>query len=226
MPLACAIEMLSTLSMIQDDMPCLDNNDLQRGNPSNHKVFGEVTTILACQALHCLAIEQIAMMKAENISPDCLLQAIVEMSSAVGSAGLAAGQIMDIKTKGKQVSLSELDFIHRHKSGKLIEASISSGIIIGAGNDAEIRRMRNYGKCVRMAYQLWNDIVDVTGSPQTREKPGTDMLRDKAPYLVGIDGSKKYAKELLVEAKQELAYFDPARAAPLDHLVNFISNNN
>ena len=89
-------------------------------------------------------------------------------------------------------------------------------------------RMRNYGKCVGMAYQLWNDIVDVTGSPQTREKPGREMLRDKATYpkLVGIDGSKKYAKELLAEAKQELAYFDPARAAPLDHLVNFIGNNN
>ncbi|KAK9214298.1 hypothetical protein WN944_006286 [Citrus x changshan-huyou] len=164
MALACAIEMLSTLSMIQDDMPCLDNNNLRRGNPSNHKVFGEATTILACQALHCLAIEQIAMMKAENVSPDRLLQAIVEMSSAVGSEGLAAGQIMDIKTEGKQ----------------------------------------------------------------TREKPGREMLRDKATYpkLVGIDGSKKYAKELLAEAKQELAYFDPARAAPLDHLVNFIGNNN
>ena len=120
MALACAIEMLSTLSMIQDDMPCLDNNNLRRGNPSNHKVFGEATTILACQALHCLAIEQIAMMKAENVSPDRLLQAIVEMSSAVGSEGLAAGQIMDIKTEGKQVSLSELDSFIDTNLGNLL----------------------------------------------------------------------------------------------------------
>ncbi|KAL9448385.1 hypothetical protein AB3S75_015796 [Citrus x aurantiifolia] len=122
-------------------------------------------------------------MKAKNVSPDYLLQAIVKMSSAVGSAGLAAGQIMDIKTEGKQVSLSELDFIHRHKSRKFAETSISSGIIIGGGNEEEIKRMRNYGKCVGMAYQLWNDIVDVIGSPQTREKPGIDMLRDKVPYV-------------------------------------------
>ncbi|KAH9685471.1 Heterodimeric geranylgeranyl pyrophosphate synthase large subunit 1 [Citrus sinensis] len=224
MSLACAIEMLSTMGTIQDDLPCFDNDDLRRGKPSNHKVFGEATTILACQALHCLAVEQIAMMKTKNVSPDRLLRAIVEMSSAIGSEGLAAGQIMDISSEGKDVSLSELNFIHRHKSEKFVEASIVSGVIIGGGNEEEIERMRNYGKCVGMAYQLWNDIVDVIGSPETKETTGRDMLRGKATYpkLVGIDESKNYAKELLAKAKQELAYFDPAKAAPLDHLVNFM----
>ncbi|KAK9214302.1 hypothetical protein WN944_006290 [Citrus x changshan-huyou] len=224
MSLACAIEMLSVMGMIQDDLPCLDNDDFRRGKPSNHKVFGEATTLLACQALFCLAIEQIAMIKAKNVSPDRILRAIVEITSAFGSQGLAAGQIMDMTSEGKEVSLSELDFIHRHKAGKSVEASIVIGVIIGGGNEEEIGRMRNFGKCVGMAYQLWNDIVDVIGSPDTREKTGRDMLRDKATYpkFLGIDGSKKQAKELIAEAKQELAYFDPTRAAPLDHLINFI----
>lgn len=224
MSMACAIEMLVTMAVIQDDLPCLDNDDFRRGKPSNHKVFGEATAILACQALHCLAIERITMIKAENVSPERLLRAMVEINSAVGTEGLAAGQIMDMKSEGKEVSLSELNFIHRHKTEKFIEASIVSGVIIGGGNEQEIERMRNFGKCVGMAYQLWNDIVDVIGSLHSKETTGRDVLRDKATYpkLVGMDESKKYTKELLAKAKQELAHFDPARAAPLAQLVNFI----
>ncbi|GAY69583.1 hypothetical protein CUMW_289480 [Citrus unshiu] len=176
-------------------------------------------------------MQHISMIKAKKVSPDRLLRAMVEINSAVGSEGIAAGQIMDINSEGKEVSLSELNFIHRHKTGKFIEASIVSGVIIGGGNEEETERMRHFGKCVGMAYQLWNDIVDVIGSPEMREKTGRDMTRDKATYpkLVGVDGSKKHAKELIAEAKQELAYFDPSRAAPPDHLVNFIvsfGNNN
>lgn len=222
--IASAIEMLSTVGMIQDDLPCFDNDDFRRGKPANHKVFGEATTILACQALHCIGMEHIAMLKAKNISSDRLLRAMVEMSSAIGSEGLAAGQIMDISSEGKEISLSELNFIHRHKSEKFVEASIVTGVIIGGGNEEEIERMRNYGKCVGMAYQLWNDIVDVIGSPESKETTGKDMMRDKATYpkLVGMDESKRYARELLAKAKQELAHFDPVRAIPLHHLVEFM----
>ncbi|KAK9217746.1 hypothetical protein WN943_006374 [Citrus x changshan-huyou] len=190
-----------------------------------------VAMSMACAIELLVTMAHISMIKAKKVSPDRLLRAMVEINSAVGSEGIAAGQIMDINSEGKEVSLSELNFIHRHKTGKFIEASIVSGVIIGGGNEEETERMRHFGKCVGMAYQLWNDIVDVIGSPEMREKTGRDMTRDKATYpkLVGVDGSKKHAKELIAEAKQELAYFDPSRAAPPDHLVNFIvsfGNNN
>ncbi|KAJ4706915.1 Geranylgeranyl pyrophosphate synthase [Melia azedarach] len=225
MPLACAAEMLVTMAVIQDDLPCLDNDDFRRGKPANHKVFGEATAVLACQALLCLAIEHLAT-KTKVVSTERLLRAIVEICSAAGPEGAAAGQMMDINSEGKEVSLSELESIHRHKCGKFIEASIVSGVLVGGGNEEELQRLRKYGRCVGLAYQVWDDIIDTTGSPvqDMGKKPGRDLLRDKATYpkIMGIDEAKNYARELVAEANKELAYFDSSKVAPLHHMANFI----
>ncbi|KAJ4706912.1 Geranylgeranyl pyrophosphate synthase [Melia azedarach] len=223
MPLACAGEMLVTMAVIQDDLPCLDNDDFRRGKPANHMVFGEATAILACQALFCQAIEHLAI-KTKVVSPERLLRVIVEICSAAGSEGVAAGQMMDITSEGKEVSLTELEFIHRHKCGKSIEASVATGSLVGGGNEEDIERLRKYGKYLGLAYQVWDDIIDATGSAEMGKKPGRDLQRDKATYpkLMGIDEAKNYAKGLVAEAHKELAYFDSSKAAPLYHMANFI----
>ncbi|KAJ4706911.1 Geranylgeranyl pyrophosphate synthase [Melia azedarach] len=223
MPMACAVEMLMTIGVMLDDLPCFDNDDFRRGKPASHKVFGEAITLVASQALFSLAIEHLAA-KTKVVSPERLLRAIVEICSSAGSEGAAAGQMMDINSEGKEVSMSELEFIHRHKSGKCVEASVVSGVLVGGGNEEEIERLRKYGKCVGLAFQVWDDVIDVTGSPEMGKKPGRDLLRDKATYpkFMGINEAKNYARELVAEGQKELAYFDSSKAAPLYHMANFI----
>ncbi|KAJ0049357.1 hypothetical protein Pint_16617 [Pistacia integerrima] len=175
-----------------------------------------ITTSAGSHGLFCLAIEHFAN-KTENISPDRKLRAIVEICSAFGSKGALAGQITDLNSEGKEVNLSELEFIHRNKSGKFGEASTVCGAILGGGNEDEIARLRNYGMCVGLAYQVMDDILDAT-------EGGRDLLRDKATYpkLIGVDESMKYARELVAQAIKELEYFDSVRAAPLYQMANFI----
>ncbi|KAJ4706909.1 Geranylgeranyl pyrophosphate synthase [Melia azedarach] len=224
MATACAVEILFTVGEIVDDLPCLDNDDLRRGKPANHNVFGEGTTVLASQGLIYFAIEHI-LTKTKHVSPDRLNRVIVEICSALGSEGIAAGQIMDITSEGKEVSLSDLELIHRHKTGKLIEASVVCGALVGGGTEEEIERLRKYGKYVGVAHQVWDDILDVSGNTEELgKKVGRDLERDKATYpkLMGLEGAKNHAKELEAQAFKELAYFDSPKADPLYRIANFV----
>ncbi|XP_031260302.1 geranylgeranyl pyrophosphate synthase, chloroplastic-like [Pistacia vera] len=226
MPIACALEMIHTMSLIHDDLPCMDNDDLRRGKPTNHIVFGEDTAILAGDALLTLAFEHVAA-KTFNVSPDRVVQAIAELGSAVGSKGLVAGQIVDIDSEGKNVSLAELEYIHVHKTAKLLEASVVCGAIMGGGNMIDIERVRNYARCIGLLFQVVDDILDVTkSSAELGKTAGKDLVSDKATYpkLMGIDNAKKLATELVAQAIEELAYFEDARAAPLYHLANYIAS--
>nr|QWY12647.1 geranylgeranyl pyrophosphate synthase, chloroplastic [Pistacia terebinthus subsp. palaestina] len=225
MPMACALEMMVASAVILDDLPCTDNDDLRRGKPANHKVFGEGISVLASQALSFLAIEHFETKTKGEISSDRLVRAVVELCSALGSKGAVAGQVADINSEGKEVSLSELEFIHRNKTGKIVETSVVCGVLVGGGNDVEIEMIRKYGKCMGLAYQVWDDILDETGNTEELgKKAGKDLVRNKATYpkLMGVDESKKYARELVVEAKEELSYFDSTMAAPLYHIANFV----
>ncbi|KAL5810055.1 hypothetical protein ACOSQ4_026623 [Xanthoceras sorbifolium] len=227
MAMACAIEMVNTVGLVLDDLPCMDNDDLRRGKAASHKVFGEATTILACNALMCLAADHLITKTNGVVSPDHMFPAIVEMYSAFGSKGCTAGQIADMDSEGKELSLSELEFIHSHKTGRLIEAAAVCGVLIGGGNEVEVERVRRYGKNVGLAFQVWDDILDETGSTEKLgKKVGRDLLRNKATYpkLIGMDESKKFARELVAQAHEELAYFDSTKAAPMYHLANFVVN--
>ncbi|ESR43846.1 hypothetical protein CICLE_v10013791mg [Citrus x clementina] len=185
MPLACAMEILITTADSLDDLPCLDNVDSRRGKPANHKVFSEATSVLACQALLSFAIDLIAT-RTKNVSPGHLLRVIA-----------------DICFKGKEVSLSEVESVHRKKCDKILEKSDEGGALFEGGMKKRLR-----------GHTMWDDTSDM-------EKDSRD---DKATYVnvVGMDGAKKYAMDLVVEANQELAYFDSTRAAPSCHMANIV----
>lgn len=226
MPVACAIEMIKTVSLIQDDLPCMDDDETRRGMPANHKVFGEDTAILCGDSLICLAFQHIAD-KTTNVSPRRMLQAISELGSASGSKGLSGGQFLDLNSEGKMVTLSELEYIHTHKTAKLVEASAVCGAIMGGGSENEVERLRKYGRFIGLMYQVVDDILGVTKSSEELGKTaGKDLLCDKATYpkLIGVDGAKKFASELLDKALVELSYFDAEKAAPLYHLANYFAN--
>ncbi|KAK3218489.1 hypothetical protein Dsin_012459 [Dipteronia sinensis] len=225
MPMACALEMIHTMSLIHDDLPCMDDDDLRRGKPTNHKTFGEDTAILAGDALLSLAFEHVAA-KTRNVSAERVVRAIAEMSSAVGSQGLVAGQIVDLASEGKDVSLSDLEYIHVHKTAKLLEAAVVCGAVMGGGDVIEIEKVRKYARCIGLLFQVVDDILDVTKSSKELGKTaGKDLVSDKATYpkLMGIENAKKFAGKLLGQAIQELDYFEADRAAPLYHLAIYIA---
>nr|XP_043608550.1 geranylgeranyl pyrophosphate synthase 7, chloroplastic-like [Erigeron canadensis] len=216
MPMASALEMVHTMSLMHDDLPCLDNDDLRRGKPTNHKIFGDGTTILAGDAMLSLAFEHLAT-KTTGVEPVKVIQAISELGSAVGSVGLIAGQIVDLHSEGKQgITLDELEYIHVRKTGMLIEASVVGGAILGGGTALQVERMRRYARCIGLLFQVVDDILDVD----------TDLLLDKSTYpkLMGLEGAKEYARELLEKALAELDFFNTDRAAPLYHMARYIAH--
>ncbi|KVI03169.1 geranylgeranyl pyrophosphate synthase 7, chloroplastic-like [Cynara cardunculus var. scolymus] len=226
MAMASAVEMVHTMSLIHDDLPCMDNDDLRRGKPTNHKVYGEETAVLAGDALLSLAFEHLAT-RTVGVGPGRVVQAIGELGSAVGSLGLVAGQIVDLCSEGKKdVDLSQLEYIHIHKTAKLLEAAVVGGAVLGGGNSGEVERVRKYARCIGLLFQVVDDILDVTKSSEELGKTaGKDLLRDKATYpkLMGLERAKEFAGELLGNAVDELAYFDAGKAAPLYHLAHYIA---
>lgn len=226
MPMACALEMVHTMSLIHDDLPCMDNDDLRRGKPTNHKVYGEETAILAGDALLSLAFEHVAD-ATTKVAPGRVVRAIAELGSAIGGNGLVAGQIVDICSEGKETNLKELEYIHVHKTSKLLEAAVVCGAIMGGGNVIEVERLRKYARCIGLLFQVVDDILDVTKSSEELGKTaGKDLATDKATYpkLMGINRAKKFVGELVAQAEQELSYFSSARAAPLYHLAHYIAH--
>ncbi|KAM2079742.1 hypothetical protein ACFX1R_027217 [Malus domestica] len=226
LPTACAFEMIHACSLIQDDLPCMDNADLRRGKPTSHKVFGEDAAVLAGDALLALAFEHIAAKTTKAVSPERVVRAIAEIGSAVGSLGVVTGQMMDIQSEGKEVTLRELEYIHAHKTARLFEATAVCGALMGGGNDIEVERLRKYAGSIGLLYQVVDDILDVTKSSEEMGKTaGKDLVSDKATYpkLMGIEGAKDFAAKLKTQALEELAHFDAARAAPLYCFANFVA---
>ncbi|KAG9138471.1 hypothetical protein Leryth_012763 [Lithospermum erythrorhizon] len=201
-PMACAVEMVHTMSLIHDDLPCMDDDDLRRGKPTNHKAFGEDTAVLAGDALLSLAFEHVAV-KTTNVAAHRVVRAIAELGSAVGSEGLVAGQVEDLSSEGKQVSLDELEYIHVHKTAKLLEAAVVCGAIMGGANGIDVERVRSYARCIGLLFQVVDDILDVTKTSQELGKTaGKDLATDKATYpkLMGLDKAKEFADELLAKS--------------------------
>jgi geranylgeranyl diphosphate synthase, type II len=226
MPSACAVEMMHTMSLIHDDLPFMDNDDLRRGKPANHKVFGEDIAVLAGDALLAFAFEHIAT-ATEAVPISRLLRAISVLAKAVGSQGLAAGQVVDICSAGSQeVGLEQLEFIHVHKTAALLEGAVVIGAILGGGSDEEVERLRKFARCIGLLFQVVDDILDVTKSSQALGKTaGKDLAADKVTYpkLLGLEKSREFAKELNQQAREQLLCFDPNKAAPLISLANYIA---
>ncbi|KAK7386517.1 hypothetical protein VNO78_26797 [Psophocarpus tetragonolobus] len=226
MPAACAIEMIHTMSLIHDDLPCMDNDNLRRGMPTNHMVFGEDVAVLAGDALLAFAFEHIAVSTA-GVSPALIVRAIGELARSIGAEGLVAGQVVDINSEGlEDVGLERLEFIHLHKTASLLEGAVVLGAILGGGRDEEVEKLRKFARYIGLLFQVVDDILDVTKSSQELGKTaGKDLVADKVTYpkLLGIDKSKEFASKLNKDAQDQLVGFDPVKAAPLVALANYIA---
>ncbi|VFQ75433.1 unnamed protein product [Cuscuta campestris] len=227
MPAACAVEMVHTMSLIHDDLPCMDNDDLRRGKPTNHKIYGEDVAVLAGDALLALAFEHIAT-ATKGVSPGRILRAIGELANCVGSEGLVAGQVVDLCSQGvSDVGLEQLEFIHLHKTAALLEGSVVLGAILGGGGDEEIEKLRKFARNIGLLFQVVDDVLDVTKSSEELGKTaGKDLVADKVTYpkLIGIEKSKEFAAKLNEEAQSQLTGFDQEKAAPLIALANYIAH--
>nr|QSL83315.1 geranylgeranyl pyrophosphate synthase like 2 chloroplastic [Nigella sativa] len=227
MPAACATEMIHTMSLIHDDLPCMDNDDFRRGKLTNHKVFGEHVAVLAGDALLAFAFEHIAN-STVGVSPLRIVQVVSELAKAIGSEGLVAGQVVDIDSTGaSDVGLEHLEYIHIHKTAVLLESAVVMGAIIGGGSVEEVEKLRKFARCIGLLFQVVDDILDVTMSSEELGKTaGKDLLTDKTTYpkLIGLEKAREFAEKLNREAKEQLSGFDSEKAAPLVHLANYIAS--
>ena len=224
---ACALEMIHAYSLIHDDLPAMDNDELRRGRPTSHIRFDEATAILAGDALLTLAFEVLAGCRPER-GAERQLQVISTIASAAGSRGMIEGQMRDMSAQGKQTDSEALKQIHAFKTGAMIEASVVSGALCGGGTDNQVDALSEYARSIGLAFQVADDILNVEGDPETMGKStGTDRMLKKATYpgLLGLEESKQYAKDLVANALQSLLIFD-TKAAPLYAIAQYIVERN
>lgn len=220
--LGAALEMLHTYSLIHDDLPALDNDDLRRGRPTSHVVFGEAMAILAGDALQTQAYEVLARLRCP---PEARVRIIEEVAHGTGTIdGMIGGQVVDLESEHADPDIHQLEYIHRAKTAALMAASLVSGGLYGGGDHRAIHRLRSFGQQIGLAFQIIDDVLDVTQtSEQLGKTAGKDMAAEKATYpaLFGIEESLKKADELVNGAFAELEPFG-ARAETLKDLARYL----
>ncbi len=224
LPAAAAIEMIHTYSLIHDDLPALDNDDLRRGRATSHRVFGEAMAILAGDALLTHAFEVAASHPHRPGLAARKAQAISLLARAAGVSGMIGGQVMDLEAEGRRYSYGTLLKIHRRKTGALISAAAQIGGIMAGGGAADLRALRAYGDAVGLAFQIVDDILDREGDPDRLGKTvGKDARARKATYpaLIGVEASRRRAEEAVVRAERALRRF-AGRGRALRLLARFI----
>lgn len=225
MATACALEMIHTMSLIHDDLPAMDNDDYRRGKLTNHKVYGDDIAILAGDALLAYAFEYIADQTCD-VPPAQVLKVVAHVGRAVGAAGLVGGQVMDLESEGKpDVTAEMLTFIHTHKTGALLEACVTCGAILAGAGDADLQRLSRYAQNIGLAFQIIDDILDITATQAELGKTaGKDLQAQKATYpsLWGLEASRQEADRLVTEAIAQLDPYGPD-AAPLAAIAHFIT---
>lgn len=223
---ACAVEMIHTYSLVHDDLPCMDDDDLRRGRPTNHKVYGEAIATLAGDGLLTDAFAVLARSGGTAPSPKlalALLETVAELAEAAGSAGMVGGQVIDLLGEGQEIGLGQLEELHSKKTGALFVAAVCGGARLGGATRAQLDALREYAKALGLAFQVIDDLLDVEASTETMGKrTNKDEARGKATYpgLLGIEGSRKLARELVARAHTALAGFGD-RAEPLRMLAAF-----
>lgn len=224
LPVACAIEMIHTYSLIHDDLPLMDNDDYRRGKPSNHKVFGEGVAVLAGDAL---LTEAFSLMSGiiPQISPEKSLAIIHEISTAAGFRGMIGGQVADLKAEGEKVDMETVNYIHSHKTQALITVSIRAGAIIAGTGTDDLNALSEYGKKTGLAFQIADDILDIESCRKILGKDtGSDEELKKATYpaLIGLEESKERMQKLVEDALADIRHFDE-KAEPLRMIARFIA---
>ncbi|MGH7948345.1 MAG: polyprenyl synthetase family protein [Candidatus Binataceae bacterium] len=223
---ACAIEMIHTYSMIHDDLPCMDDDDLRRGRPTNHKVYGEAIATLAGDGLLTDAFKVLArsVNGSRNSRAEVVLQTVAELSEAAGSGGMVEGQSIDLLAEGKPMELAQLEYLHSKKTGALFMVAVRGGARMGGASDAQVEELSAYARAFGLAFQVVDDLLDVESSTeQVGKRTQKDHARGKATYpsLLGVERSHQLAGELVARAHAALASFgDDAQA--LRHLATYV----
>ena len=224
-PAGCALEMIHTYSLIHDDLPAMDNDDLRRGKPTCHKAFGEATAILAGDALLTGAFQILAEYALRRDDQQAVwAQAMAIIAKAAGHEGMIEGQMRDMAAEGQALSADRLEELHGLKTGALITASIKTGAVIGGADDGALSSLEVYGRCIGLAFQVTDDILNETGDPLIMGKAvGTDQIRQKSTYpaLIGLAGARHMASDLIAEALRNLAIFD-SKADPLRAIARYV----
>jgi geranylgeranyl diphosphate synthase type II len=222
---ACAVELIHAYSLIHDDLPAMDDDDLRRGMPTCHKAFGEATAILAGDAIQALAFFILAHDPHISADPAIRLRMVESLAQAAGSRGMAGGQAIDLAAVGKTLTLIELEDMHIHKTGSLIRASVVMAAIVQSElHEATLARLDHYAKCIGLAFQVQDDILDVEGHTEVLGKPrGSDSEANKPTYpaLLGLEEARTRAHSLRDEAIEGLACFGPG-ADLLRDIAGFI----
>lgn len=223
-PFACALEMIHTYSLIHDDLPAMDNDDLRRGMPTSHIKFGEATAILAGDALLNRAFEVVSEYDGDNVKR--AMKAINMLAASSGTEGMIGGQIVDMESEGKEITLDELRYLHLNKTGAIIRSACTIGALMGGGSEDEIEAVDEFAKNLGVAFQIQDDILDVTGSEEELGKPiGSDAEGNKNTYvrLVGLEKSRELSEEYSENAKKALDIFGE-RAQFLKELTDYLIN--
>jgi len=213
---ACAIELIHTYSLIHDDLPCMDDDDLRRGKPTLHRQFNEAIAVLAGDALHALAFELLA----QSGNSEVLHQVAV----AIGTSGMLGGQVADLESEGADVTLQDVEYIHLKKTGALLQVALKIGAILADAPKESVKLLGSYGEKIGLAFQITDDILDLTGS---EEKLGKDLRSDEKnskatyPKVIGLDESRNIAENLIADAKQEIVPLGD-KATILNYLADFI----
>ncbi len=226
---ACALEFIHTYSLIHDDLPAMDNDDLRRGKPTCHKVFGEAIAILAGDGLLTYSFELLSNLDTKNLRKDNMnryLKVINIISHCAGYNGMIGGQVVDILYENKNEKLSKeiLNYIHEHKTGALFQAALKAGAIIAGANSQQLNNLAKYGHYFGLAFQIIDDILDIEGNVEDLGKPvGSDQKNEKAtfPAIYGLEESKVMAAESVEKAIESLDSFGE-KAQPLISLANYV----
>jgi geranylgeranyl diphosphate synthase type II len=230
LPVACAIEMIHTYSLIHDDLPSIDNDDYRRGKPTCHKVFGEAMAILAGDALLTEAFNIMTERPpGENWGEGwALIDVVNRVAQAAGINGMVGGQVVDIESEGKEVDLPTLQFMHTHKTGAMLLVSVQAGARLGGATEEGFKALTRYGERIGLAFQIADDILDIEGKVEILGKtPGSDRSKKKATYpsVVGLEESRRMAGELVERSVEALSLFG-AEADPLREIGRFIVTRN
>lgn len=223
---ACGMEMIHTYSLIHDDLPAMDNDDYRRGKLTNHKVYGEAMAILAGDALLTQAFEVI--LSQQGVSAQVLVQVVREISIAAGANGMVGGQVIDMLSEGKKISMAELRKMHMGKTGALFRAAIRSGAVLGGASPEQLKALTDYADCFGLAFQITDDILDVVGDEAVIGKPvGSDERNEKSTYvtLTSLEEAKALAADTVAQAMRALENFG-GEADFLRELVQMLVKRN
>ncbi|MGL4821227.1 MAG: polyprenyl synthetase family protein [Bacilli bacterium] len=224
--LAAAVEMLHTYSLIHDDLPSMDDDDLRRGKPTNHIVFGEATAVLAGDALLTESFGMLTSLVDEGVEPHIVVALVRMFTEAVGAQGMIAGQMLDMEAEGKRVELDELEHIHRNKTGKLLAFSIEGAAVLAGANGEERALLRTFADLLGVSFQIQDDLLDVLGDEaKIGKRVGSDVVNEKSTYtsLLGIEETKRILREKVSAANETLNALNKRNDAQLRALLALVA---